>query len=110
MSCNTNVKIYSFRSARHNMSSMIAGWLVRDWDLNKKSQSQLNLKRGNPVLKTSNGIQKDNEHINDLNVQRRLSKISVKFKTQDCGDSQGCKKQLSNKTIVPCDIYRSDQS
>ena len=41
---------------------------------------------------------------------KRLSKISVTFKTHN-GDSCECfKKLISNKIIVPCDVYRSNLS
>ena len=40
-------------------------------------------------------------------VDKRLSKISVTFKTQDGDNSESFKKLKLNKIIVPCDIYRS---
>ena len=59
MMCNKTLKYIPFRSAKHNMSSNIVGWLVGDWDdknsdLNKKSElikiSEFNLKRKKPVF------------------------------------------------------------
>ena len=42
------------KSAKHNMSSQIIGWLVGDWDGKKSGKEtklcELNLKRGNSVI------------------------------------------------------------
>ena len=42
-------------------------------------------------------------------VHKRLSKISVTFKTQDGDNSESLNKLILNKIIVPCNIYRSHQ-